>query len=130
MGYVDLLAARALRTAAGVELRLRSPLARSVPLAVVSLEIAVDGHELEPERVRLCVNDRDRALAELPALHDESWFVLDPARIRVRLDEPKQSHDVEVRLSLRLPFAPHAGAVPVRVVERRQVAVVDEGDVR
>jgi hypothetical protein len=129
MGYVDVLAPRALRTAAGVELRLRSPLARSVPLAVVSLEIAVDGHELEPERVRFCVNDRDHALAELPALHDESWFVLDPARVRVRLDEPKEMHDVEVRLSVRPPFVPHGGAVPVRAVERRQV-VVDEGHVR
>jgi hypothetical protein len=129
MAYVDVLAPRALRTAAGVELRLRSPLARSVPLAVVSLELAIDGRDIEPERVRFCVNDRDHSLEDLPSLHGEWWFVLDPARVRVRL-EPTALHDVEVRLSLRSPFMPHAGAVPVRTVQRRQVAVVDEGEVR
>src|SRR5690349_923109 len=130
MAYVDVLAPRALRTAAGVELRLRSPLSRSVPLAVVSLELAIDGIEVEPDRVRFCVNDRDHSLAELPSLHDESWFVLDPARVRVRLDAPAASHDVEVRLSLRSPFMPHGGAVPVRAVQRRHVAVVDEVQIR
>jgi deglycosylation enzyme subunit DgpB len=128
MGYVDVLAPRALRTAAGVELRLRSPLARAVPLSVVSLELAFDGAEIEPDRVRFCVNDRDYSLSELPALHDESWFVLDPARVRVRLDAPATSHDVEVRLSIRSPFIPREGAVPVRTVHRRQVEVVDERD--
>ena len=118
----DLLAPRALRTMAGVELRLRSPLVRSVPLACVSLGVAVDGRELADDDVRFCVNDCDYALDELPSLHDESWFVVDAARIRVRLDEPRDAHDVEVRLAIRPPFVP-VGAVPVLTVQRRRVEV-------
>jgi len=129
MGYVDVLAPRALRTAAGVELRLRSPLARSVPLAAVTLELTIDGRGVAEERIRFCVNDNDYGLAELPLLHDESWFVLDPARVRVRLDETASSHDVEARITIRSPFVPH-GAVPVRAVERRHVLVVDEAEAR
>lgn len=123
MAYVDLLGARALRTAAGVELRIRSPLARSVPLACVSLSVTVDGYEVATDDLRFCVNDRDYALAELPSLHDEAWFVVDAAAVRIRLAEPSEAHDVEVRLAIRPPFVPLAGAVPVRVVQRRRVEV-------
>src|SRR4051794_21607587 len=123
MAYVDVLASRALRTAAGVELRLRSPLSRSVTLAMVSLDLALDGVEVEPERVRFCVIDRDFALDELPRLDEEWWFVLDAARVRVAVDEPAESHDVEVLLSIRPPFLATAIAVPVRAVERRRVAI-------
>jgi Domain of unknown function (DUF6379) len=123
MAYVDLLAPRAMRTAAGVEFLLRSPLARSVPLACVSVSVGVDGRDVAADDIRFCVNDRDYALDELPALHDESWFVVDAAGLRVRLAEPREAHDVEVRLAIRPPFVPVGGAHLVRTVQRRRVAV-------
>ena len=124
MRYVDLLSPRALRTGRGIELRVRSPLTRSVPLSVVSVSVAVDGTPVEPERVRFCVNDCDYALDELPQAHDASWFVLDPGRLRVDLENVRDAHDVEVQLDVRPPFTPVADRVPVRSVERRRVVVL------
>ena len=130
MDYVPILAPRALRTAAGIELRLRSPLSRAVPLSVVTLTVRIDDREIAPTEMSFCVNDTDFALGRMPALHDESWFTIDPARIRISLPDVSERHAVEVELGVRLPFIPVVDGVVVRRVERGVVEICDEAGSR
>jgi hypothetical protein len=100
---VDLVADTAGRTADGAEFRVRSPWYRSLPLSCIDVELTIDGARVPDDRIRVSVNDRDHTLAELHALDDEFWFVLDPARVRVSGVDPG-THEVTVRLGLRIPY--------------------------
>ena len=100
---VALIASTAGRTADGMELRLRSPWYRALPLSCVDVELTVDGERIADDRLRVHVNDCDYTLDELHERHDEFWFVLDPARVRVSGVGPGV-HDVAVRLGLRIPY--------------------------
>ncbi len=86
-----------------MELRVRSPWYRSLPLSSIDVALIVDGAEVPADRIRFCVEERDFTLDELHDLHDEFWFVLDPARLRVSGVEPGD-HEVELTLSLRIPY--------------------------
>ena len=125
MDYVPVLAPEALRTAAGIELRLRSPLSRSVPLSVVTLKVRVDDRDVDATDIAFCINDADFALADLPAHHDEWWFTLDSARVRVPLQRVAAEHDVEVDLGVRTPFTAPSDGVVVRRVQRCRVRTLD-----
>jgi hypothetical protein len=125
---VDVLGADAGRIADGMELRLRSPWYRSLPLSSITIELAVDGEAIAAERLRFHVNDRTYGLDELEERWDEVWFVLDPGRLRVHGVEPGV-HDVELRLSLRIPylFDEETGDVLViRTGGHRAVSVPEE----
>lgn len=100
MGLVDDAVGR---TANGMELRVRSPWYRSLPLSSVDVALLVDDTPVPADRIRFCVNDRDYALEELPERVDEFWFILDPARVRVSNVQPGR-HDVELTLGLRIPY--------------------------
>ena len=86
-----------------MELRLRSPWYRSLPLSCIDVELTVDGEEIAEERITFVVNDRDYSLQELHGRYEEFWFVLDPARVRIRGIDPG-THDVTARLGLRIPY--------------------------
>jgi Domain of unknown function (DUF6379) len=100
---VALVSAIAGRTADGMELRLRSPWYRSLPLSCIDVELTVDGRPVDEDRISVHVNDRDYTLDELHERYDEFWFVLDAARVRVR-DVAPGEHEVAVRLGLRIPY--------------------------
>jgi hypothetical protein len=103
----DLLPGPLRRTGDGYEVPLRFDWYRSLPLScVASLTLTVDGEAVDSERIRFHVNDRDYALDELAAAHDEFWFVLDAARLRVSADPPLApgAHDVAVDLAMRIPY--------------------------
>ena len=103
----DLLAGPFRRTGDGYEVPLRFDWYRSLPLScIASLTLTVDGEAVPAEDINFHVNDRDYALDELAELYDEFWFVLNPARIRVRTDEPLApgEHDVAVELAMRIPY--------------------------
>ena len=103
MTSTALVAPQAGRTSDGIELRLRSPWYRSLPLSSIDVRLELDGAEVKPERIRFCVNDRDYELDELRDRFDEFWFVLDAARLRVSA-VPPGAHEVDLRLSLRIPY--------------------------
>jgi hypothetical protein len=86
-----------------MELRIRSPWYRSLPLSCVDVELTVDGERVADDRIRVHVNDREHTLDELHERYDDFWFVLDPARVRVGGVEPGE-HRVDVRLGLRIPY--------------------------
>jgi hypothetical protein len=86
-----------------MELRLRSPWYRALPLSCVDVELTLDGERVSNDRIRVNVNDHDYTLDELNERYDEFWFVLDPARVRVSGVDPGD-HRVAVRLGLRIPY--------------------------
>ncbi len=86
-----------------MELRLRSPWYRALPLSCIDVELTVDGERIPDDRIRVHVNERDYSLDELHERYDEFWFVLDPARVRVSGVGPGE-HRVEARLGLRIPY--------------------------
>jgi hypothetical protein len=103
----ELLAGPLRRTGDGFEVPVRFDWYRSLPLScVASLTLTVDGEVVDAERIRFHVNDRDYALDELAAVHDEFWFVLDTARLRVLADPPLAAgeHEVAVDLAMRIPY--------------------------
>lgn len=103
----DLLTGPFRRTGDGYEVPLRFDWYRSLPLScIVSLTLTVDGQPVAADDILFHVNDRDYGPDELRDLYDEFWFVLDPARIRVRTDEPLApgEHDIAVDLAMRIPY--------------------------
>ena len=94
------------RTAEGYEVAVRFDWYRSLPLSCVFVSLAVDGQAVPEEHVRFHVNDCDYALDELAELHDEFWFVLDAARLRVTPAQPLApgEHDVQLDITLRIPY--------------------------
>jgi hypothetical protein len=103
MTRVELVAQQAGRTSDGMELRLRSPWYRSLPLSSIDVRLTLDSADVAPERIRFCINDRDYTLEELRERFEEFWFVLDAARLRVSAVEPGH-HDVDLGLALRIPY--------------------------
>ena len=94
-------------TDSGFSLGLRLPWYRSVPLSTVELvSLKVDDRAIAPERMRFGLNGGEWRLEQLPDLTDQSWFVIDTARLRV-VDEPidrSREHDVEVVLAVFPPY--------------------------
>ncbi len=103
MAQVELLSPHVGRTYNGIELSVRSPWYRSLPVSCVDLELQVDGVSVDEARISFCVNSHSYAIAELGELFDEFWFVLDPARLRIAGVSPG-SHQIALRLGLRIPY--------------------------
>ena len=91
-------------TGDGYEVAVRFDWYRALPLSCFSVALRVDGEAVPAGRLRFHVNDRDYALDELPELHDEFWFVLDAARLRVDGPLAGGEHDVAVDLTVRIPY--------------------------
>jgi hypothetical protein len=98
------------REPAGFSFDLRIPWYRSLPLSCVEgLEVSVDGERIAEEDLRITFDGRAYELADLPPLFDEWWYVTDPARVEIsRPLEPGQ-HELDVTLSLRIPYIVEAG---------------------
>jgi Domain of unknown function (DUF6379) len=96
----------------GFTFDLRMPWYRALPLACVEgLEVRIDGEEVPREELRLTLDGTTYALADLPPLHDEWWYVADPAEVRV----PRPgglapgSHELDVTIALRIPYIVESG---------------------
>ncbi|MDW8337760.1 MAG: DUF6379 domain-containing protein [Thermoleophilia bacterium] len=110
----------------GLALSVRLPWYRSLPLSCVEeIELALDGERVPRDGLRLVVGGRVRRLEDLAALHDEEWFVRDPASILVsRSVETGQAVDVRVALRCRVPYISPAPGTPLRQVTERAMRLV------
>ena len=91
----------------GFELDVHLNWYRSLPLSSVkTVELTVNGEVIPPEEISFGVNGHEYALDELPELWDETWFVLDPATLRVRrpLVRSGEAAEVGLRLGNRIPY--------------------------
>lgn len=92
----------------GFRVKIRVNWYRGVALSCVEkVEVSIDGRPVATENMTIRLNGADHSFTELSELIDEFWFVADPAVVTVH--EPGlvllgKQHDVEVLLSIRLPY--------------------------
>jgi hypothetical protein len=94
----------------GLELDVRLPWYRSMPLSVVEIaSLRVDGQAVPLAEIRFEVNEKSFRLDELPGQIGEFWFVLDRAVLRVPATPVAagSTHQVELQLNLYPPYIPH-----------------------
>jgi hypothetical protein len=91
----------------GFELDVHLTWYRSLPLSsVATVELTVNGEDVPRDEIAFAVNGGEHALDGLADRWDETWFVLDPATLRVRrpLVRTGEKADVRVRLGTRVPY--------------------------
>jgi hypothetical protein len=96
----------------GFTFDLRMPWYRALPLSSLEgLEVRIDGEPVRSEELRLSLDRKTYSLADLPPLHDEWWYVADPAEVRA----PKPGglapggHELDVTIALRIPYIVESG---------------------
>ena len=91
----------------GFELDVHLNWYRSLPLSSLkTVEVTVNGEAIERDEITWVVNGAEHRLDDLAEHWDETWFVLDPATIRVPrpLVKAGETADVTVRLGNRIPY--------------------------
>jgi hypothetical protein len=92
---------------AGFELDVHLNWYRSLPLSSVhTVELTVNGEAIPREEIAFVANGREYTLNELAEQWEETWFVLDPATLRVRRPLVRRGEGAEVglRLGSRIPY--------------------------
>jgi hypothetical protein len=111
----------------GFELDVRLNWYRSLPLSsVATLELSVDGETVPRGEIAFVLNGSEHALDELAGRWEETWFVLDPATLRVRRPLVRRGEAVEIRIRLgsRIPYLLIAPGTPLEVVSERTRTLV------
>lgn len=91
---------------------LRMPWYRALPLSSLEgLDVTIDGDAVPSDELRLSLEGRTYALSDLRPLHDEWWYVADPAEVRAPkpggLDDGE--HELDVTIALRIPYIVESG---------------------
>jgi hypothetical protein len=96
----------------GFTFDLRMPWYRSLPLSSLEgLEVSLDGEAVPSEQLVLSLQGKTYALADLPPLHDEWWYVVDPVEVRAPRPGGVQAgaHELDVTIALRIPYIVESG---------------------
>jgi len=91
---------------------LRMPWYRALPLSSLEgLDVRIDDDVIATEELRISLGGTTYALADLPPLHEEWWYVADAAEVRA----PKAGglapgpHVLDVTVALRIPYIVESG---------------------
>ena len=92
----------------GIELGVRLPWYRALPLSVVEVaELTVDGRPVPSNDIRFTINGKSFALDALTDLTEEVWYVLDSGLLTLHTAvEPRVDHEVALQLNLYPPYIP------------------------
>jgi hypothetical protein len=104
----------------GFQFDVRLPWYRALPVACLEgLDVTIDGTSIPREELRIEINGRTRALADLPPLHDEQWYVADAAPVTAPLPDGlgDGEHELDVTIAVRIPYIIESG-VPLVMRER------------
>lgn len=91
---------------------LRMPWYRALPVSSLEdLEVRIDGEPVESAELWLSLAGRTYALADLPPLHDEWWYVADAAEVRAPWQGGLAAgdHELDVTIALRIPYIVESG---------------------
>jgi hypothetical protein len=96
------------KTDSGFSVGVRLCWYRALPLSSIKiLTLTVDGNPVASENITFVLDGSTHRLDDLPALYKESWFVTDPAELRVSLPDEfaaGEKHDLDLTLGLRIPY--------------------------
>jgi hypothetical protein len=98
--------------AEGFRFGLRMPWYRALPLSSLEdLEVRLDGRAVPRDDLQLSLGGKTYALADLPPLHDEWWYVADPIEVRAPGQDPLPvgDHELDVTIALRIPYIVESG---------------------
>ena len=96
-------------TERGLDLALRLPWYRGLPLSTVEIKLVrINGETIDTSRMTLGINDQDFRLDQLAEATRETWFVLDSAALHIEWPGATRGreYDVEVILILYPPYIP------------------------
>jgi hypothetical protein len=95
----------------GMRFGLRMPWYRALPLSCLEgLEVRIDGERVPSDELRLSLAGITYALADLPPLYDEWWYVADPIEVQVpNRALPAGEHELDVTIALRIPYIVESG---------------------
>jgi len=117
-------------TDVGVELALRLPWFRSLPVSCVgNLALTIDGRTALPDQVRIRIGDRELEVGELADRHEFEWFVLDELTVALPMDSPPERGSVvsvTLDLDVRIPdilIGPETALTYHHHVERDLIAL-------
>lgn len=126
MGTSQILTENGLQaTEDGLVIDVRLPWYRAMPLSVVDIPaLRIDGMEIPRERLRLEVGGREFPLDALPSHEETYWFVTDSAFLKISglKTSAGSEHDVDLTVSLKLPYIEGDFARMVQQQERLRVA--------
>lgn len=121
----EIIEANTLRTdGTQVELDVRMPWYRALPLSsIAEVALSIGGQAVDSETVTWTVNGRTHTVPELAELWHENWYVLDSATVAAALPdglrtEPGVELQVDVALSLYIPYLPNAAHGVLRIREQ------------
>lgn len=93
---------------ASASLALRLPWYRSLPVSCVDgVDIVIDGIAVPRDEITISVGDAEHRIADVGDLAEVEWFVLDRATARFPVPQhfAPGNHDVDLTLTLRIPYA-------------------------
>ena len=96
-------------TESGIDIDIRIPWYRSLPLSVVGItDVEIDGRHIPIQDATLEVNGKTFRLGELKDHCNEWWFVLDSGFLHIPglLLQHDTEHQVRVTISIRPPYIP------------------------
>ena len=114
----------------GFDFDLRMPWYRALPLSSLEgLEVRIDGEDVASEDLRLTLGDETYALADLPPLYDDWWYVADPATVWAPKSGGLEAgeHELDVTIALRIPYIVESGH-PLVMRERCVKTQTTNGD--
>jgi Domain of unknown function (DUF6379) len=104
----------------GFAFDVRLPWYRALPVACVEgLDVTIDGRQIPSEDLRIEFNGETYALADLPPLHEDWWYVADAAPVTAPLagELGGGEHELDVTIAVRIPYIIESG-VPLVMRER------------
>ena len=91
----------------GYRLEIHSHWYRSLPMTSLAVvDLTLDGERVDSHQLRVGVNGKAFAFAELEELYDEWWFITDAVTLEIprRGGVTGERHRVELDLGLSIPY--------------------------
>ncbi len=89
----------------GISFQVRLTSYRALPLSCIEdMKLSIDGAEVDMSTITFLLNNDEHKLADLPALSDKWWFILDLATIFIPMALKSGPHVVEGTLITVEPY--------------------------
>jgi Domain of unknown function (DUF6379) len=91
----------------GFQLKFQSHWYRSLPLSCMDFSLKIDGQEIDKNKLKIKVNNKEFNYEDLPELDKEWLFILDRGLLEIVTSKPLETgkfYDVEFKYDLYIPY--------------------------